>query len=161
MDWKAYQNELLENKKEDDKYYSNLSLTYIKTNDYETALKYAIIALKLNNKSAKYWGRLGSILHYMNRKNEALKAYEKTMELDSIYGLKFVDNMEQIKNKKINMDNLVDNVMNTILEDKDIMSNLSNPYFINKIESYQINPLQALNDPMIMNMLKTVMRKIV
>ncbi len=82
----------------------NLSFIYEKLNDLDNALKYLDLAIEIEPDNKHLWTQKGSILMNMKRYEEAKRAYEKALSIDSEYrpaveGLKDVDRI--LENKKI------------------------------------------------------------
>ena len=68
----------------EDKYkiYLNRCLSFYKQEKYNEALADAIKATRLNPNNAKSWGRLGSCLNILGRKQQAVCAFKKAYELE-------------------------------------------------------------------------------
>jgi tetratricopeptide (TPR) repeat protein len=68
----------------EDKYkiYLNRCLSFYKQKKYDEALSDAIKATRLNPDNAKSWGRLGSCLNVLGRKQQAVCAFKKAYELE-------------------------------------------------------------------------------
>jgi tetratricopeptide (TPR) repeat protein len=62
--------------------YLNRGLTYIKLKKYKEALDDTTMAIKLKMDYGKSWGRLGSILLFLNKHKEASHAFQKAHELE-------------------------------------------------------------------------------
>jgi tetratricopeptide (TPR) repeat protein len=122
---------------------------------------YAIKAIKLNQDNAKYWGRLGSILQLQGKNQEAKKVYDKVMELNPIYGSRFISNIEELNEEKdIEMNNILSTTLSTLLNDN-IMTKLNEPEFLRRIETFKVNPLLALQDKDMMGLVENIMSKLV
>ena len=63
-----------------------------------------------------------------------------------------------IKMKGMNMENMFNSMLDTVMNDKDIFDKLKDPTFQNKINSMQNNPLEALQDDDVMNVMKNLMK---
>jgi len=68
----------------EDKYkiYLNRCLSFYKQEKYNEALSDAIKATRLNPNNAKSWGRLGSCLNVLGRKQQSIRAFKKAYELE-------------------------------------------------------------------------------
>ena len=68
----------------EDKYkiHLNRCLSFYKQKKYNEALSDAIKATRLNPDNAKSWGRLGSCLNILGRKQQAVCAFKKAYELE-------------------------------------------------------------------------------
>ena len=64
------------------KIYMNRCLSYFKLERFDEALDDAIKATRLNNESSKAWSRVGSCLVALHRYKQAVKAFEKSCELE-------------------------------------------------------------------------------
>jgi stress-induced-phosphoprotein 1 len=152
--------ELLENDDNNYLLYSNRSATYIKKEQYELALKDAIKSLKIKSDYGKSWGRLGASLYGLKKYDEALMAYNKAYDIEP---LEIYKNMiEEIKNNK-NSESLLGNyteLLEKMINNKDVMDKLNDLNFQQKLLKYQSNPMDAINDHEIVNVIKNMMKSL-
>lgn len=104
----TYYKKAIKHFKEDAEIYYIISGTYIKMQEAELALEYAIKSTKVDPNFAKGWHRLGISLLLLDEKEKALIAYKKSYELDPTEDL----------NKKL-MDNLIEELNSTEEEDEE------------------------------------------
>ena len=153
---------------------SNRSAAYIKLEKWNEALNDAVMSTKLKPDWGKTWGRLGAALYGQDKLDEALVAYNKANELEpsNIY----VEMIEEIKQNMINiknnlfsndpkaqnpsMENLFSTMFDSVISNPKIMEKLTNPEFQNKVLTMQSNPLQALKDQEVMNIMSEMMKKL-
>ena len=153
---------------------SNRSAAYIKLEKWNEALNDAVMSTKLKPDWGKAWGRLGAALYGQDKLDEALVAYNKANELEpsNIY----VEMIEEIKQNMINiknnlfsndpkaqnpsMENLFSTMFDSVISNPKIMEKLTNPEFQNKVLTMQSNPLQALKDQEVMNIMSEMMKKL-
>jgi small glutamine-rich tetratricopeptide repeat-containing protein alpha len=150
---------LLESNEDDISLLSNRSAAYIKTHGFNLALKDCIRVTKLKPDWGKAWGRLGASLYGLEKYNDAMTSYIKANELEpnEIY----TNMMEHIQNK-LN-DTVPTNFMNmfdSLLLDQNIINKLNNKEFQDKVLSLQSNPLAALKDNDIMDVVKEMVSKL-
>jgi stress-induced-phosphoprotein 1 len=153
---------------------SNRSAAYIKLEKWSEALNDAVMSTKLKPDWGKAWGRLGAALYGQDKLDEALVAYNKANELEpsNIY-VEMIDeiklNMINIKNKLFlndpkaqnpSMENLFSTMFDSVISNPKIMEKLTNPEFQNKVLTMQSNPLQALKDQEVMNIMSEMMKKL-
>ena len=138
----------------------NRSLVYMKLKDYNNALLDAVKCIKLNTNNAKAWGRLGNALHAQNNYTDAIKAYQKSYDLEpnTIY----IKMINRLNNKKISPtpNKLLTSLLNTTLNDTNILKKLINPQFQEKVFSMQNNPVNMLKDDEIMDIMSKFLSKI-
>jgi stress-induced-phosphoprotein 1 len=153
---------------------SNRSAAYIKLEKWNEALNDAVMSTKLKPDWGKAWGRLGAALYGQDKLDEALVAYNKANELEpsNIY----VEMIEEIKNNIISiknnvilkdsnfqdpsMGNLFSTMFDSVISNPKIMEKLTNPEFQNKILTMQSNPMEALKDTEVMNIMSEMMRNL-
>lgn len=148
-------NELLKNDMKNPVLLSNRSVAYHKMGCYDMALRDCIATTKLKPDWGKAWGRLGANLYKMNRREDALTAYNKANELDEnpIY----IDMIQKIEQKNDVSVDLIDNMMTTLMTNDKIMRKMMDPSFQSKILTMQSNPFDALNDDEVMEVLNNMM----
>jgi tetratricopeptide (TPR) repeat protein len=176
--------------------FSNISAVYLKKNDCEKSLEYAIKCTKLSPKWAKGWSRLGSSLLLNNNKEKALVAFKKSRELDKSNSfvndtiLKLEEDTEEESDDESNinyingnknnsndpnnldpnnfdpnnfnpnnMDPKMLNLFNKMMGNKDILSKMTDPKFQKKVMGNKDNPMNAMNDPDILNMMGMMMKE--
>ena len=153
---------------------SNRSATYIKLEKWNEALNDAVMSTKLKPDWGKAWGRLGAALYGQDKLDEALVAYNKAYELEpsNIY-LEMIEeikeNMINIKNnlfsKESNLQdpsvgNLFSTMFDSVISNPKIMEKLTNPEFQSKVLTMQSNPLEALKDKEVMNIMSEMMKNL-
>jgi stress-induced-phosphoprotein 1 len=153
---------------------ANRSAAYIKLKKWNEALNDAVMSTKLKPDWGKAWGRLGAALYGQDKLDEALVAYNKANELEpsNIY-TEMIDEIKQniisIKNnlfskesksQNSSMENLFSTMFDSVISNPKIMEKLTNPEFQNKVLMMQSNPLQALNDKEVMNVMSDMMKNL-
>jgi stress-induced-phosphoprotein 1 len=153
---------------------SNRSAAYIKLEKWNEALNDAVMSTKLKPDWGKAWGRLGAALYGQDKLDEALVAYNKAYELEpsNIY-LEMIEeikeNMINIKNnlfsKESNLQdpsvgNLFSTMFDSVISNPKIMEKLTNPEFQSKVLTMQSNPLEALKDKEVMNIMSEMMKNL-
>jgi len=153
---------------------ANRSAAYIKLEKWNEALNDAVKSTKLKPDWGKAWGRLGAALYGQDKLDEALVAYNKANELEpsNIY-TEMIDEIKQniisIKNnlfskesksQNSSMENLFSTMFDSVISNPKIMEKLTNPEFQNKVLMMQSNPLQALNDKEVMNIMSDMMKNL-
>ena len=153
---------------------SNRSATYIKMGKYDEALVDAARCTKLKPDWGKSWGRLGAALHGQCNYDDALVAYNKANELEpcEIYEKMIVEIKErftELKTKLVNdslqkeiknspMGDMFSSMFDTVVENPKIMEKLTDPTFQSKVLSMQSNPIEALKDQEVMNIMMEMMK---
>ena len=153
---------------------ANRSAAYIKLKKWNEALNDAVTSTKLKPDWGKAWGRLGAALYGLDKLDEALVAYNKANELEpsNIY----VEMIEEIKLNIINiknnlfsnesktqdptMENLFSTMFDSVISNPKIMEKLTNPEFQSKVLTMQSNPLEALKDKEVMNIMSEMMKNL-
>ncbi len=153
---------------------SNRSATYIKMEKYDEALLDAAKCTKLKPDWGKAWGRLAGALHGQGKYDDALVAYNKANELEpnEVY-VKMIGEIKQkfneMKSKLVNeslpeemkdsqMGDLFASMFDTVVDNPKIMEKLTNPEFQSKVLSMQSNPIEALKDQEVMNIMMEMMK---
>ena len=170
--------------------FSNICAVYLKLNNGEEALKYAVKCTKLSPKWAKGWSRLGSSLLLNDNKEKALVAFKKSKELDKSNSFvndmisKLEEDTEDESDEEVdvnymsnddqknvqnnfnpnnfnpnNMDPNMFNLFNKMMGNKDIFSKMSDPEFQKKVMNNKDNPMNAMNDPEILDMMGMMMKQ--
>ena len=155
---------------------SNRSATYIKMGKYDEAIVDAARCTKLKPEWGKSWGRLGAALHGQCNYDDALVAYNKANELEpsEVYEKMIVEIKErfnELKTKLMNeslpkelknyqMGDMFSTMFDTVLENPNIIEKLTNPAFQSKVLSMQTNPIEALKDQEVMDMMMEMMKGI-
>jgi stress-induced-phosphoprotein 1 len=153
---------------------SNRSAAYIKLEKWNEALNDAVMSTKLKPDWGKAWGRLGAALYGQDKLDEALVAYNKANELEpsNIYVEmieEIKDNIISIKNNVIlkdsnfqdpSMGNLFSTMFDSVISNPKIMEKLTNPEFQSKVLNMQSNPMEALKDKEVMNIMSEMMRNL-
>lgn len=166
--------ELIELEPENYMVLSNRSVVYIKLERWNDALNDAVLSTKLKPDWGKAWGRLGAALYGQDKLDEALVAYNKANELEpsNIY-VEMIDEIKQniinIKNSLFSnetkiqnpsMENLFSTMFDSVISNPKIMEKLTNPEFQSKVLTLQSNPLQALKDKDVMNIMSEMMKNL-
>ena len=153
---------------------SNRSAAYIKLEKWNEALNDAVMSTKLKPDWGKAWGRLGAALYGQNKLDEALVAYNKANELEpsNIY-VEMIDEIKQniinIKNNLFSnesktldpsMENLFSTMFDSVISNPKIMEKLTNPEFQSKVLTMQSNPLEALKDKEVMNIMSEMIKNL-
>ena len=148
--------------------FSNRSACYIKLSDFDKAYNDAKKCIELKPLSAKAHFRLGTACHGLQNYDEALVAYNKADELEPSENYK---NMIDIVKSKlielkpsisddVNSDPMFSSMFDKVINNPKLMEKLMDTNFQNKILGLQHNPLQAIQDPDIMNMMQEMMKEI-
>jgi stress-induced-phosphoprotein 1 len=153
---------------------SNRSATYIKMGKYDEALVDAVRCTKLKPDWGKSWGRLGAALHGQCNYDDALVAYNKANELEpsEVYEnmiSEIREKFNELKTKLVSdslpqemkntpMGDMFSTMFDTVVENPKIMEKLTDPTFQSKVLSMQTNPMEALKDKEVMNIMMEMMR---
>lgn len=165
----------LNNNSDENKYkiYLNRCLANYKLNKYEDALNDAVLATKLNSDNAKAWGRVGSCLLVLNRNKESQIAFQTAYELDKtnehykMLSSNSNDDDTEDELDKLDINSLLNNnftntamsnIFSNILSNEALLNKLSEPEFQKTLVSYQKNPLAALKDEDIMNLMNDLLK---
>jgi tetratricopeptide (TPR) repeat protein len=176
---------LLEENEKTHSVYLNRCLSYFKLGQFEEALDDAIKASKLNPDNAKAWGRVGSCLLALKRTEEANVAFDRAHQLDPLNEeyLKLLnepkseeaidevkDNnmdemMKKLKSMKDNMselpiESLMGPLFNKFMNNQKLVSLATDSNFQNKMLQYKSNPLEAMKDPKIMDLVGDVLKEL-
>ena len=163
---------------------SNISATYCKLDKFEDALEHAVVSTKKNPDWHKSWYRLAFVLYNLDKKEQALKAIEKSLECcekedikqsyvtelkNKISGeeYKIIDNEKEessnIPNMGMpdmgNMGNMA-KMMEQMMGNSSIKSKLDNPAFKNKMMNNQGNPMAMMSDPDMQEIMAEMMKSI-
>jgi len=145
-----------------------MSICYLKLKYYNDAKENILLFINNNNdkNNDQAWGILGASLYGLNKKKESLCAYNKAYELKKkkIYNIMInkintelnnesSENMYNVFSKNPKMNKLFESIMT----DNNVLNNVS---FQNKLMSLQSNPLEALKDPEIMNVMNNMIKKV-
>jgi stress-induced-phosphoprotein 1 len=163
--------------------YSNICAVYLKKEDSNNSLKYAIKCTKLDPTWAKGWTRLGSSLLLSDKKEKALVAYKKSFELDPTnkYNKEMMeqldselndteneeDNINILSESSLpNMSNLpnltpqMGNMFDKMLNNPKIKESMQNKDFQKKIMETQQNPFAMFSDPDMMELMREMMKEL-
>jgi tetratricopeptide (TPR) repeat protein len=164
--------------KEDNLVFLNRCLAYLKIGEYDLALEDAKKSIDLNPYHAKAWSRLGSCYLAKNNRVEAKKAFTKAYLLnpENEEYKKLVVEDENDEND-IELDSIINKVKelttsndnkckmlkkkdfeSKIMENKNLLKVIDDEEFQKKIIGYQNNPLAALKDPQVMNLMMEVLK---
>ena len=166
---------------------SNISATYCKLDNFEAALEHAVVSTKKNPDWHKSWYRLAFVLYNLDKKEQALKAIEKSLECcekedikqsyvtelkNKISGeeYKIIDNEKEESSNIPNMGmpdmrNMPDmgnmaKMMEQMMGNSSIKSKLDNPAFKNKMMNNQGNPMAMMSDPDMQEIMAEMMKSI-
>ncbi|CCG24152.1 Sti1 protein [Candida orthopsilosis Co 90-125] len=150
--------------------YSNRSGSYASLKEYDQALKDAEECIKINPSWAKGYNRVGGAQFGLGNLEDAQKAYEKCLSLDSNNaqakeGLKSVENAIKARNSSGDMG------LGAIFRDPNLITKLKSnpktselmkdPDLVAKVLQIQANPqtnaTQLLSDPRLMTIMATLM----
>ena len=153
---------------------SNRSATYIKMGNYDEALVDAARCTKLKPEWGKSWGRLGAALHGQCNYDDALVAYTKANELEpcEVYEKmikEIKERFNELKKKIVNeslpkelknsqMGDMFSTMFDTVVDNPKIMEKLIDPTFQSKVLSMQTNPIEALKDQEVMDIMMEMMK---
>jgi len=139
--------------------YMNMAICYLKSDYYKDAKEY--ILLYINNNSNKdnhqSWGIYGAALYGLKNLKESLNAYTKAYEISKykIYNI-MINKINNLLNNKLNINKTIE----SLLLDNNLINKINTMEFQNKLKTLQKNPLDAIKDPEIMNIMNTIMEKI-
>jgi len=162
------------------KIYMNRCLTFFKLNRFEEALEDAIKATELNPSYSKAWGRLGSCLTALKRNDEAKIAYKRALHLESDNEMfkKLVDmkevpdvkemkdmNMDDLKTKlnegfNFPIEGLMGNLLQKMRKNEKFLKLAFDQEFQKKLQVYKSNPLAAMSNPDMMDLVKDVIKEL-
>ena len=151
--------------------YLNRCLTYVKLNNYDDALKDALTSTILKPDNAKGWSRVGSCLTALKREEEAQAAFDKAYQLESdneIYknlsSVKTIDLSTNLSNLPkfldLGLENLMGDLFNKMMHNEKLIKLASDEKFKNKISDYQTNPLSAMQNPEIVDLINEVLKEL-
>ena len=149
----------------DHKLYNDRAECYFNLKKYESALNDCKISIKLKNNYYLSWNILGKILYQQNKLDKAQKCFIKSLQLESnnkiakLYHKKLEEeyiNLEDIDYSEITLanTNIFLDLIKSFMENKDIASTLNDPILKQKLEKFNENPLEILNDPDFIKILK-------
>lgn len=155
---------------------SNRSACYIKQEKYNLGLTDAVKSTKLKSNWGKSWGRVGASLFGLKKYEEALVAYHKANELEPLDIYKEMINqienkLKELKGELLNenfgdltknypVGDLVNNLFDYVISNPKIIEKLNDPTFQSKVLSFENNPLNALKDNDIMDLMGEMMKGI-
>ena len=147
--------------------YLNRCLAYIKMMNYTEALNDAITSTVLKPDNAKGWGRVGSCLTALGRDEEASAAFDKASELDSTNEVYKKLSTKQVhipivlpKITDLGLEGLMGNLFKKMMHNEKLIKLASNEQFKTKMTDYQINPLAAMNNPDMMDLVNDVLKEL-
>jgi tetratricopeptide (TPR) repeat protein len=147
--------------------YLNRCLTYFKLDKYDKALDDALKASVIKPDSAKAWGRVGSCLLALNKKEESYEAFYKASHLEPTNehykSLCKTENLDELieelkelkKNKGPSIEGLLGPLFSKMMNNKKLIQLATNPSF--NLAKYKDNPLDAMNNPDIMDLVSDVL----
>lgn len=140
--------------------YLNRCLTYIKMNKYTEALDDAIKSTILKQDNAKAWGRVGSCLLALKKDKQATLAFNKAYQLEPTN-----EEYKKLSNNKNsyvlpNMEGLMGNLFNKMMNNKKLIKLALDQNVQGKLENYKSNPLLAMENPAIRDLIKDVFNEL-
>ena len=132
----------------------NVSATYCKLKNYESALEHAVESTKLQPDLYKPWYRLSVCLYKLGKNEQALKAIEKTIECSNKVDVtdKYITDLKDSIKLAINNEN-----DDTESEDSDEPDQESNPLETNESSNMQSDKIPNMdslfNNPMMKDMI--------
>ena len=91
--------------------YSNRSVSYLNIGEYKNALNDGMNIIKIDNKWAKGWNRLGNALEKLDDIENAKESYKKAIELEPD-NLNYSNNLKRLDNdKKEDMNNMFNDML--------------------------------------------------
>lgn len=161
------------------KVYLNRCLTHYELKNYKDALSDAINATRLEPTYAKAWGRVGSCLLMLNKKEQATIAFKKASDLDptnekfkelSSFFLEkkdeTEDDTEDETEDKLDAINKylpkINTIFSSLLSNKELINKLSQTDFQSKMLSYQNkNPMEILQDKEMIQLVRNIMNNVI
>lgn len=170
------------------KIYLNRCLANFKLEMFNDALDDACKASSLNPESARAWGRIGSCLCALNKKEESYIAFDKAYKLDpsnenykKLSGRKeelenLINELKELKDKTpVLPENLIDKtpvlpemkfslmegLMGPLFKkigSQKLINLASSPTFRTEMLKYKMNPMEAMNNPIIMDLVSDVLK---
>jgi stress-induced-phosphoprotein 1 len=151
--------------------YLNRCLTYFKLDKYDKALDDALKASVIKPDSAKAWGRVGSCLLALNKKEESYEAFYKASQLEPTNEHykslcktenldQLIEELKELKKKEVEMpkpsiEGLLGPLFSKMMNNKKLIQLATNPSF--NLAKYKDNPLDAMNNPDIMDLVSDVL----
>lgn len=150
--------------------YINMSICYLKLKQYADAKEYILLYINNSNiNEHQSWGILGASLYGLKKIKESLNAYNKAYELKKkkIYNIMInkiniqlcVDDRNTLNNI-FNKNPQINNLFNSLITDNKMLDKINDVEFQNKLMELQTNPLNALKDPEIMNIMNSIINKL-
>lgn len=130
---------------------------YYNLNKYDFAINDCKTSIKLKNNCYLSWNLLGKTLYQKKKLAKAQKCFIKSLQLESnneiakIYQQKIDEeyiNLEDINYSEISLadNNIYLDLIKSFIENKDITAKLNDPVLKQKLEKFNDNPLEILND---------------
>ena len=139
----------------------NRCLTYIKMNKYNEALDDAIKSTILKQDNAKAWGRVGSCLLALKKNKQAILAFDKAYQLEPTNEeYKKLSNNENNNYVLPNMEGLMGNLFNKMMTNQKLIKLALDQNVQGKLENYKTNPLLAMENPAIRDLIKDVFNEL-
>jgi tetratricopeptide (TPR) repeat protein len=151
--------------------YLNRCLAYFKLEKYDKALDDAYKASVIKPDSAKAWGRVGSCLLALNKKEESYEAFYKASQLEPTNEHykslcktenldQLIEELKELKKNKVEMpkpsiEGLLGPLFSKMMNNKKLIQLATNPSF--NLAKYKDNPLDAMNNPDIMDLVSDVL----
>ncbi|VVU95196.1 Tetratricopeptide repeat [seawater metagenome] len=140
--------------------YSNRSAAYLSLGNGDLALQDAEKCIELNEDWIKGWGRKGAALHMLGKYEESIKSFNHGLEIEegNIY---LKSGLELVLKDKEKKDSLkggpMGDMMEKLMQNKEINNKMNDPEFIKKIYEYQKNPFSMMQDPEMMQIFGKIM----
>jgi len=150
--------------------YINMSICYLKIKHYTDAKEYILLYINNSNiDNHQAWGIYGAALYGLKKFKESLNAYSKAYEIKkkNIYNIMiskiniqlYNDDHKTVSNI-FNKNPQINNLFNSLISDNKMLDKINDAEFQNKLLALQSNPLNALKDPDIMNIMNSLINKI-
>jgi tetratricopeptide (TPR) repeat protein len=154
---------------------SNRSACYIKLSEFNKAYEDAKKCTELKPTWSKAYFRLGTTCHGLQLYDEALVAYNKAYELEPLENYKNM--IDIVKNKlteikpmlinetltndldKSSIGPLFSNMFDKVIDNPKLMEKIMDINFQSKILELQNNPIQAMQDPDVMDIMQEMMKE--
>lgn len=156
--------------------YLNRCLAYFKLEKYEKALDDAFKSSVLKPDSAKAWGRVGSCLLALNKKEESYEAFYKASQLEPSneqYKLlsktesidELIEELKELKKEEASpvkspfqIEGMIGPLFSKMMNNQKLIDLARNPTF--NLSKYKENPLAAMNNPEIMDLVSDVLNEL-
>ena len=166
-----YNNILINNNINKDDILINKTLILLKLKKYQECIDICSIILQNDTKNSIVWGRLGGALYGLKKYKESKCAYCKAYSLNNLEIYTIMINKINTKlnnninnntnnNTNINNDTNVNNILDSIMNNDNLLNKLNDKKFQDKILKYQYNPFQMLKDNDMMGLMDDIVKNI-